>query len=80
MEPLLYPTPFLASGVVVSAMVGATELVNVGLVCLGVRFVCDAWLVSAMSDGRSAWWWCLAAPVKDGLALVAGLIPRARLR
>lgn len=74
LELLLYPTPPLTSGVLLAAMVGLTELVNIGLVCLGVRFVCDVWLVSALSDRRAAWWWCLAAPVKDGFALVAWAI------
>lgn len=69
LEPLLYPTPMLALGAGLCATVGIQLMVDVGLLCLGLRFVCDAHLIHALNARRSVWWWCLAAPMKDCFAL-----------
>jgi ceramide glucosyltransferase len=70
LEPLLYPAPLLILGIAFCALLGIVSMAKVGLTCLVLRFLCDARLIAAINDGRSAWWWCLVAPAKDCFALV----------
>lgn len=69
LEPLLYPTPLLCLGIGCCSSLGMAVMVEVGLFCFVLRFLCDMRLVSAIDDGRAAWWWCFAAPAKDCFAL-----------
>lgn len=70
LEPLLYPTPFLALGMLLCVPSGAQVAMWLALAAACVRTMSDLWLIGALNDGRARFWWVFAAPAKDLLALV----------